>query len=130
MVCLGDAHMKLNRFMESKVIFEDALQIYQKLDHDLVHVDVPDLLYSLSSCCTGIVTSSDDASSRPAVSPGPGPAPTSPDSGRVVTPVTTMKDTQKYLHLCLEIIQQLLDQNRDHEIKTKLTEFNCLVIIL
>jgi hypothetical protein len=48
MVCLGDAHMKLNRFMESKVIFEDALQIYQKLDHDLVHVDVPDLLYSLS----------------------------------------------------------------------------------
>lgn len=91
MVCHGEAHMKLHHFHESKIIFEEAMQIYQKLNPDLVHANVPPLLYMLSICSSAC-----------------------DDSMKLVT--------EKYLHLCLDVIQKLLEKKESTSTPHKFLE--------
>jgi tetratricopeptide (TPR) repeat protein len=86
MVTHGEAHVKLNHFQEARIIFEEALEIYQKFNEDLVHPDVPSLLYSLSTCCNNSTNT--------------------PNAGDEDTSLKLT--TEKYLYLCLDVIEQLL----------------------
>ena len=49
----GEILMKLSKYTESKLILVDSLNIYKNLYKDLLHQDIPGLLLSLATSCSG-----------------------------------------------------------------------------
>jgi tetratricopeptide (TPR) repeat protein len=98
---LAEILMRLQRHSEAKVIYEESLQIYQTLHPDLVHVEVPSLLYSLYLCATQIANTSTVSGS------GGGGLDQNEDEGRNAE--MTRQTEHSYLHLSLEIIEKLFE---------------------